>query len=389
MSQMIRFLTEGAGAIVGFLIALVPLIALHELGHMFTAKALGVWVREFGIGFPPRIKKLFQWQETEFTLNWIPLGGFARLEGEITFAEEEPKPAPESPEQVAEAAEARRHSLYAQSPPRRLLIFLGGPLMNLLTAWVLAIVMFLPGMPVAEAVQVRITAVAPGSPAELAGIQPGDVIVAVDGLSVSDDVDVVVERARVNAGVAMPLIVRRGETELEVWVTPRLDPPPGEGAIGIGLAGEPISVRLEPLSFSQIVTLGTQQFFMALRMIVQAPVQIIRGLLPLEEARPIGIVNISRMSYQTLQQSVATGTWFPIMSLVLAVSLSLGIFNLLPIPALDGGRILFTVVEIVRRKPLTPALEERIHQVALMFLLMLFLVITVMDFMFPVNLFIP
>jgi len=78
-------------SVIGFVVALVPLIALHEIGHMLMAKWLGVWVREFGIGLPPRMIKLFQWQETEFTLNWLPLGGFARMEGEeALLAEDEP-----------------------------------------------------------------------------------------------------------------------------------------------------------------------------------------------------------------------------------------------------------------------------------------------------------
>lgn len=388
MSEVVQFLTEGAGAILGFLVAMVPLIALHEIGHLFTAKAMGVWVREFGIGFPPRIKKLFQWQETEFTLNWIPLGGFARMEGEVTFAEDEPETEEKSPEQLTQEAEARRHSLYAQPPHRRLPIFFGGPLMNLLTAWVLAIVMLIPGMPVADVVQVRITAVVPGSPAELAGIQPGDVVIAIDGQP-AVDTELVIERTRANAGSEMPLTVRRDGAALELRVTPRLNPPPGEGAMGIGLGDEPLSVRLEPLPFSQAVSMGTRNFFALTNLVLRMPVDIIRGILPLEVARPVGIVNISRMSYQTIQQSVTTGMWYPLFNLLMMVSVSLGVFNLLPIPALDGGRILFSVVEIVRRKPLTPALEERIHQVALLLLVAVFIAVTVMDFLFPVNLFTP
>lgn len=389
MPTVIRFLTEGAGAILGFFVALVPLIALHELGHMFTAKAVGVWVREFGIGFPPRIKKLFQWQETEFTLNWLPLGGFARMEGEVTFAEEDPAAVEEkSPEQLADAAEAHRHSLYAQPPGRRMLIFLGGPLMNLLTAWVLAVVMFIPGYPVADTSQVRITQVVPGSPAARAGIQAGDVLIAIDGQPATDTT-LVIEVTRANAGVEMPLTVRRDGAELELRITPRVDPPPREGAMGIGLGDEALVVHLEPHSLPKAVAAGTRTFSGIMTLVLRTPVDIIRGLLPLKVARPVGIVNISRIGFQSIQQSVATGTLFPLFNLLIMVSISLGIFNLLPIPALDGGRILFTVVEIARRRPLTPALEERIHQVSLLLLLAVFVAITVMDFMFPVNLLTP
>ncbi|MBN1261233.1 MAG: site-2 protease family protein, partial [Anaerolineae bacterium] len=138
------------GGILGFVVALVPLIILHELGHMFAAKSLGVWVREFGIGYPPRMLKLFKWQETVFTLNWLPIGGFARMEGEEFVEQDAAMAEHEVDEDRPSIEEVRAHSLYAQSPFRRILIYLAGPAMNLLTAWVLSILIFAVVVPTTD-----------------------------------------------------------------------------------------------------------------------------------------------------------------------------------------------------------------------------------------------
>lgn len=389
MSAVVDFLTQGAGMIVGFLVALVPLIILHELGHMLTAKAVGVWVREFGIGFPPRIVKLFRWQETDFTLNWLPLGGFAAMEGEAAMpAAAESTPEEQSPEQQAYEAEARKHSLYAQPPARRLPIFLSGPLMNILIAWVVAVAIYLPGLPVIDAMEVRVTGVAPNSPAELAGIQPGDVLVSIGGQPV-ETMDTVVNFTTEHLGVEIPLTVRRNGAEVEVRLTPRANPPEGEGAMGVALQGQVVAQHYEKIPFSQAVARGSGLFWESVKQLIRLPADLISGVLPWATARPIGIVNISRLSYETLQMSADAGTLLPILSLVMSVSLSLGIFNLLPVPALDGGYILFTLVEMISGKAMTPALQARLNYVALLLLLLIFAAVTVLDILYPVSLLTP
>lgn len=383
MSAVIEFLTQGAGMVVGFLVALIPLIIVHELGHMFTAKALGVWVREFGIGFPPRIKKLFKWQETEFTLNWLPLGGFALMEGEPALAEADSGVIEaKTPEQLAFEAEAQRHSLFAQSPLRRLPIFFSGPFTNIILAWLLAIAIYIPAR------QVVISAVASNSPAEIAGIQPEDVIVSIDGQPVLG-AQTVIDFTATHLGVEIPLVVHRDNVDVELRLTPRANPPQGEGAIGIGLYEElaPSDVRKVP--FTQSVALGTRAFFDIFKQIARMPVDLISGVLPLATARPIGIINISRLSYEMIQLSTESESLIPILGLLMNVSLSLGIFNLLPIPALDGGHMLFTIWELVTRRGLSPELQARIAQIALGFLLLIFIAITVMDIVYPVSLLNP
>jgi regulator of sigma E protease len=109
-------------------------------------------------------------------------------------------------------------------------------------------------------------------------------------------------------------------------------------------------------------------------------------LIPIEQARPVGVIGISQIAQRSVEDSISTGAAYPILNILILVSVSLGIFNLLPIPALDGGRIVFAVVEKIRRKPLTPALEERIHMVTLMLLAALFVFITILDIVAPIQL---
>ena len=367
--------------------ALVPLIALHELGHMLVAKWAGVWVPEFGIGFPPRILRLFKWQETEFTLNWLPLGGFARMEGEGLMDEQSPE-GEEDKRTPEEKEEARKHSLYTQPPGKRVLIYLAGPVTNLLIGWFLAVLVFLIGVPVPDEVRVVFSEIAPNSPAAAAGLQAGDTVLAMNGQNVVmfDDVT---DSIQAHLGQPLAITVEREGEEHTVSLVPRENPPPGEGSIGVMLGGEVLSSHIEPYPVPQAVWNGTQIFAALVAQMVRMPVDLLRGLIPIQEARPIGIVNISRIAYQSIQQSATTGTLFPILNLLIMVSISLGIFNLLPIPALDGGRILFTIIEKVRRGALSPALQERAHMITMLLLLALFAAITVLDVIFPVTLPVP
>lgn len=379
-------LNQGLGYVLGFIVALVPLIALHELGHMLVAKWAGVWVPEFGIGFPPRILHLFKWQETEFTLNWLPLGGFARMEGEGVMDEQAKEATAEEDKRTPEEKEeARKHSLYTQPPGKRILIYLAGPGTNLVIGWILAILLFLIGVPVADEVRVVFSEIAPNSPAAAAGLQAGDTVLAMNGQNVVvfDDVT---DSIQAHLGQPLTITVEREGEEHTVSLVPRENPPPGEGAIGVILDGEVLSSHIEPYPVPQAVRSGTQIFTTLVAQTVWLPVNLLRGLIPIQEARPIGIVNISRIAYQSIQQSAATGTLFPILNLLIVVSVGLGIFNLLPIPALDGGRILFTIIEKMRGGALTPALQERANMIAMLILLALFAAVTVLDVMFPVVL---
>lgn len=363
------------GAVVGFLAGLIPLIVIHEFGHLLMAKLLGVWAREFGIGFPPRIAKLFKWGETQFTLNWLPLGGFVRLEGENTFKDE----ADAEPSAPVDA-EAYQHSLYAQTPGRRSLLFLGGPVMNLLTAWALTVMLFLTGIP---GPPVYIQEVRPGSPAAVAGMQVGDALLSIGGQTVATLEDVQAETYN-HLGLLTEIEVERGNVIQTLTLTPRDNPPEGEGAMGVLIGYN----DLHRYPLFKALSQGTRQIFTTAVMLLSSffiiPLYIIQGILPWSMARPVGPIGISQIAQRSLEASVSVGALYPFIEIVILISLSLGIFNLLPIPALDGGRIVFALVEKVRRKPVTPEIEERIHMVALALLMLLFLFVTALDIFAPV-----
>ncbi len=370
------------GGIAGFLAGLIPLIVIHEFGHLIVAKVLGVWAREFGIGFPPRIAKLFKWGETQFTLNWIPLGGFVRLEGEHTFEEPAEETSLAEQDATPEDEEAAKHSLYAQSPGSRSLIFLGGPVMNLIAAWALAVLLFITGIP---GPPVYIQDVLPGSPADTAGIQTGDIIRHIGGQAV-ETLEEVQAETRNNLGTLTEVQIERDAAIQTVTLTPRADPPPGEGSMGILIGYN----RLQHYPVFQALVYGTEHIVMMAAMLIAAlfilPIDIIRGLVPLSQARPVGVIGISQIAHHSIEASVTAGALYPFFNIVIMIGVSLAIFNLLPIPALDGGRILFALIEKIRDKPLTPEIEERIHIVALAILMTLFIFVTVLDIVSPISL---
>jgi regulator of sigma E protease len=368
------------GTVVGFVIGLIPLIIAHEFGHMIMAKLMGVWAREFGIGYPPRIMKLFKWQETEFTLNWLPFGGFTRMEGEATFTPDEQKD--DSPEARKERELAEEHSLYAKPAWRRILIYLGGPVMNVFTAWLIAIVIFMTGVP---DTQVVIDAVAPNSPAAIAGMQQGDVIVAVNDVKVATVTEVASETEKV-LDQQTKVTVQRDQTLTDLLLIPRSVPPQGEGAMGIGIITVEVPDTTQHFSIGESVKYGSLYIARVTALTVSLPFYIVRENLSFKEARPVGVIGISQITQHSVEQSIEQSAAYPFLNVLVLISISLGIFNLLPIPALDGGRILFALIEHIRRKPLPPAVEERIHGIVLMIMVVLFIVITALDIFSPIPL---
>lgn len=373
-------INSGLGMVMGFLVGLIPLILVHEIGHFVMAKLMGVWAREFGIGYPPRMTKLFRWGETDFTLNWLPLGGFVRMEGEQIFADDEDAAEEKTPEQLAEEAEAREHSLYAKSPGKRIAIYLGGPIMNIITAWVLAALIFMTGVPAVRAV---VGEVAPGSPAAEAGMHVDDVVVAINGENI-EELDDVFRYTQQHLDTEIEVTLERDGQTITTSLVPRSNPPEGQGAMGIVISGLEDSTDLDRYPIGQAFVYGSRYLGNIVGMTVMLPVYVIRGLIPIEQARPVGVIGISQIAQRSVEQSISTGAIFPYLNLLVLISMSLGLFNLVPIPALDGGRILFAIVEKLRKRPLTPALEERVHMITLAILFVVFVVITVLDIVAPV-----
>ncbi len=335
--------------ILTFILGIAALIFIHELGHFLAARLLNVEVEEFGIGFPPRMVKLFEYKGTVYSLNWLPLGGFVRPKGEND---------PTIPGGLA-----------AASPWVRLGVLTAGPFMNLVAGVILGIFLFYSlGEPIAD--QVLISYVANDSPAAAAGIQPGDMILEAAGEKVTSSARLQ-EIIAAHLGQEVNLLVKRGEQTVSLSLTPRQNPPEGQGPMGVGLDNP-----TQPISFGTAISRGTYAAYENARGILVLPVRMLRGEVSAQEGRLVGYKGMFDI-YQRIQSRL----WF-----FMAISISLGIMNLLPIPALDGGRILLTLPEILFRRRVPAQYENIIHMVGFAVLILLLIYINVQDFINPIQL---
>lgn len=327
------------------IVAFGAMIFFHELGHFLAARRVGVRVFAFALGFGP---SLVSWRrgDTMYSLNLLPLGGYVRMEGED------------------DAADGDR-SFRTRSVGARMGIIAAGPLMNMaLAVLILAISAGTGGVPTAAST--RIGTMEAGWPAAEAGIQPGDEIVAIDGVPVSSG-DQVIETIHGSAGRTLVLRLRRGDEELTVSVTPRLDPQRGVGRIGF--SPEPVWTRLPP---ARAVLWGAQRTGQFVVMLFGAVGMLIR------EGRFFDSLGGPLAAGSMLAQAAASGAQ-TFLNMAAFLSVIIGAFNLLPIPALDGGRLAFLVMEAVRRRPLDPRREGLVHLVGFALLLILLLSLTVRD----------
>ena len=331
-----------------FILGIAVLIIMHELGHFLAARALKVEVEEFGIGFPPRAVRLFRAGNTDFTLNWIPLGGFVRPKGEND---------PAVP-----------GGLGAASPWVRLVVFVSGPAMNLLIGVILGVILFYNlGQPITN--KVLIEQVVAGTPAEIAGLQAGDLIVSVNGI-VIDSQAKLQQLIADNLDQEISLVYQRGEQQTTVVIVPRSNPPEGQGAMGIVMTNP-----RQPIGLGQAFTQGIGATYENVRGILVLPVRMIQGTASPEEGRLVGYKGMFE-----IYQQIFNPLWF-----FMAISISLGVINLLPIPALDGGRILLILPEILFHRRIPPRYENAIHLVGFALLLILLIYINIQDFINPIQ----
>jgi regulator of sigma E protease len=339
------------------------LIFFHELGHFLSARAVGVPIEEFGFGYPPRLAKIAEWQGTEITLNWIPFGGFVKPKGE--------------------ADDSVEGGMASAPAWKRLVILVSGPLMNFIIGLILLVVIFSAmGTPASD--QAMITQVAPDSPAMTVGLLPGDIITSVDGEKISD-IEQLIAIVAERAGTPITLTVLRADQVETLTLTPRLDPPLGEGAMGVGLSNP-----LEPTPFFQSVGYAFEATGFIIRETLLLPVRLIRGTADPALVRPVGYKGIYDIYSQAVEMdqetSIQTAEPLPVftLSIIANISLALGITNLLPIPALDGGRILFTLPELILGKRIPQQWENAVNTVSFLLLILLMVVITILDFTNPI-----
>lgn len=484
-------------AVAAFVLVLFPAIIIHELGHFLAAKLVGINVLEFGIGFPPRLGRLFTWRETEFTLNLLPIGGFVRPLGEDMIgpaAEDKVKRDRVELRQrrsglvriVGEREMLRLRGVddldmmsVGDAPALGRIFFMAaGAMANFATAVVLFFIAALVGllMPVGglsqiaaipdgslfagttaqigDAIErvngerfadfasfhdilaayqgdrikfalirpesgeefeltlrpnfdgragaVQILSVIDGSPAADAGIISGDVVTQISYRGIPSGVDPS-ETLRLAAGRAqgkpLPLTILRerddgGAESFVAVVTPRVNPPEGEGRLGIAIrsqfslgegtrfANGGYKQEYVPQSVPDAVAYSLNTTVETFRAIASIPGRLLDGSLSGRDARPISIIGISKIGGELLQRSLQDGPSL-MLHFIALISIFLGISNLLPIPALDGGRIVFVLVEMLRGKPVDPKTEARIHQIGIMLLLALGLVIMIYDLVNP------
>ncbi|MEN4013510.1 MAG: M50 family metallopeptidase [Chloroflexota bacterium] len=338
---------------------------VHELGHYLVAKSFRIKVEEFGFGFPPRMVKLFQFKETIFSLNWIPFGAFVRLSGEND---------PTIPGGFGSA-----------KPLARIAVLLGGPVANLLLGVVLFSVMFAQtGVP--DTSKVIISAVEQESPAHQAGMLSGDRIVKVNQTPVGS-MEQLIQIVQQNKGRQVEIILQRGNEQITTSVVPRVDPPPGQGALGISMTN-PIAQA----SWIQTVPLSINATLEQSRLILEMPGRLIRGEVAGEQARvvgPVGIFTMFSHARELDEENAVSADPFNrtvTLRLMTIITIALGLTNLFPIPALDGGRILFILPEIITRRRVPPQYENIVHLIGFVALILLMFYITAQDILNPIRL---
>lgn len=487
-------------AIVAFALVLIPAIIIHELGHFLAARLVGINVLEFGIGFPPRVRRLFTWRETEFTLNLIPLGGFVRPLGEDMIG-----PASEDkvkrdrvviehrrsgPVRIVTEREMLRMrgvdegamlSVNEAPPLARIFFMAAGAIANFLTAMLLFFLVALIGLSlpvgglsqvaaippnsvfantpvqVGDAIEringqrfadfaafhdtlaayqgeqidfslirandggsyavtiqpdfakragyVQVLGVIEESPAAKAGILPGDLVAKIAGSDIpasGDPASRLSEAARDYAGKPLPLTILREQAEgptewLEVSLVPRIEAPEGQGRLGISIrsqfglgdatrfANAGYKKELVPQTVPDAIAHSLRTTAYTFKMIASIPGRLLDGTLTGRDARPISIIGISIIGGEFLQRSLHEGPSI-MLNFIALISIFLGISNLLPIPALDGGRIVFVLIEMLRGKPVDPKIEGRVHMIGISLLLLLGAVIMIYDLVNPPSL---
>ncbi len=339
-------------------LVLSGLVLVHELGHFWAARRAGVGVEKFSIGFGPRIAG---WTRgaTEYRISAFPLGGYVKMVGEHPGEEEHAaEAAPEPPPDPALSFEHK--SVWA-----RMFIVGAGPLANLLFALVVFWVVFMAGVPTLLPV---VGTVAEDFPAAAAGLQPGDVIAAIDGEPIAtwEDLTRVVHAS---GGIERVFSVRRGDERLEIAMTPKPSPSTtvfGEsetvGLIGITPAEDAFVTRRHgPVAAAGESLRRTGEI---IRLTVVGIVKIFQRIVPADTiGGPIMIVQMAGKQAQAGALNLVFFTAF--------LSVSLGLFNLFPIPVLDGGQIWFLAIEALRGRPLSREVRERVQQVGLVLIVLL------------------
>lgn len=353
--------------IIVFILILGLLIFAHELGHFISAKKAGVKVEEFGFGFPPRIFGVKK-GETTYSLNAIPLGGFVKLFGE------------EGEENRSQSQKA----FYNKPIWKRAIILVMGVVMNLVVAVILLSIVHMLGVPTfveqgQEAeyrnIQIQIIETAKDSPAENAGIKVGDAIVSLffasDKIQITEIEDVQ-KFVAFHLGQEISMEIKRGNETIIKSITPRVNPPAEQGALGIAMSKTGlVSYPWYKAILKGFETTGKLAVTMVSMFWMLIKTLLLQGKMIADVAGPVGIAVLT-------SQVVHLG-WVYVLQFAAILSINLAIINILPFPALDGGRLLFLLIEKIKGKPVKFKTERFAHALGFMILIGLMIIITLRD----------
>jgi len=348
--------------IVAFIIFLGILIFVHELGHFITARRNDVRVEEFALGFGPKLISRKK-GETVFSIRAIPLGGFCNMVGEMPYDDEE---LDQDELKKIRKTEEEGRAFYQKTPWQRLKILFMGSGMNFLLAVVAFVLMFgIYGIPTAVQDQAILGEMWPNQPAAQSGLLPGDEVVAIDDREIEtwDDMTAII---RENPGEALTFTVLRNDTTRDIEVTPEMDDDMGYAVIGVmpGVVRE----RVNPI---RAVIRGVTYTFEAIAITVVGFAQLIAQRTTEGLGGPVMIASFVGQAARSGMEHM--------LNLLAIISINLAIINLLPIPALDGGRIVFVLIEIIRGKPIPQEKEGLVHLIGFILLMLLMVFIIYQD----------
>lgn len=350
--------------VVIFVVILGILVFVHELGHFIAARKSGMKVEEFGIGFPPRIWKITK-GETVYSLNLIPLGGFVKILGENGEEKENPE------------------SFSSKKIWQRAIVLIAGVSMNVALAVIVFIIGFMVGLPqvlddsvlpsaTIENPQVQVQEVAQNSAAQLIGLEPGDVLVTIDGVSITRFEELQNTIATYESD-SLELVYQRGLDTMRAEVSPT----PLEGISENPVLGVSVlETGVVSYPFFQAIWKGIQATFVMLWQILSLFALLIfnlvtTGTLLVDLSGPVGI---AVMTGQVVDLGFAY-----VLHFIALLSLNLAIINIIPFPALDGGKLLFLLIEKLKGKPINQQVENVVHNVGFLILILLIMVVTYRD----------
>lgn len=361
-------------SIIIFLIILSALIIVHELGHFLTARFFGIRVDEFGLGFPPRAKKLFVWKGTPFTLNWLPFGGFVKIFGENPGAEDGA-----DSEQSESSFQSKNRAIQAA-------VLVAGVAGNFIFAWFLISVGFITGLPAPAGLSVPvenprtvITLVLPGSPAEEAGLKSGDAIISLtrgEDFIPADSLSIVSPEAATNfialSTDPITFLIERGSETYERVAIPATGIIADRPAIGISMDSIGIAKLSPPQALWYGLKTTSELTILTGKAIIGFISEAFRGKADLSGVTgPVGIVgmvgDVRELGFSYLLTFTAL------------ISINLCIINLLPFPALDGGRLVFVAIESITRRSTPQRFFNLTNTVGFLLLILLMILITVQD----------